>query len=180
MPPSDKTSYKIPTRAAKKTAQTKSRKRDVDLAMERITDALFPVWPGERNPWVIARHFALSPRGLDLMEDEWLRMDLEDFVARTRDWWVKRHVWVHHALYRAPGPPVSKSTKRIGLLHRQWCKKHGADPKEPVKKECLMDIIQVLYPNREQSPEKRRHAIEEGVRDAIKTARRSPRNSLNF
>jgi hypothetical protein len=92
MAPSDELSDKIPTRTAKKPAQTKSREVDVpklaefaalaspeDRAeaqpnsahVERLMDAFLPIWPGKRNSWEIARHFALSRRGLDLTKEEW-------------------------------------------------------------------------------------------------------------
>jgi hypothetical protein len=195
--------YKTRTEPAEKTARTKARDVDVpnlaefaaraspedraeaqqnSAGLERLMDALFPIWPGKRNSWEIARHFALSRRGLDLTEEEWRMIDFPYFVARVREWWkleVKRKaVWVEHALraLRQPsGRPRGVSVKIIRGLHRHWCEANGVDPKGRIEKACLVDISAGLFLEWEKGDPQKRHAIEERVRLAIKSARKSSR-----
>jgi len=198
MVPSDKQSYKFPTRPAKKTAQAKSRKRDVDLDMEQIIDALFPIWTEKRDPWEIAGHFALSPWGLKCSKEEWLMMDLPEFVARARKWVKDRAIWANHALSKydtperprgerkligdleharqalpkARGRPIDQETWDIYRTFLDWCRENYAYPHGRIPKQFMMDNIEVLYPGWTDSSYKGRHAIEQGVRNAIKSARK--------
>jgi len=76
MAPSDNSSYKIPTRSARKPAsrevdfvidlppetvaamETAARQLATDL--DRVLDAACPIWPGERKRYAMARYFSLD------------------------------------------------------------------------------------------------------------------------
>jgi hypothetical protein len=197
MAPPDKTSYKIPTRAAKKLAQPKpdlpnplaqrrhsafvmERTRRATVLVEQVIDSVYPLSaPGARDSHAMFKQFSLDPRGLDLTEAQWRAMDWSERLENSRDW-LKTHAErvrkARSALSAAlPGRPIEPKTRSICRMFLDWCRDHNVDPKKPVQNKCLAEISPKFYPEEwEQYSDKRAHnKIQEKVRSRIEAARDS-------
>jgi hypothetical protein len=155
--------------------------RRVAADLKRVLDAACPIWPGERKLHVLFKHFSLDPLGLDLTETKWQTMDWLEWFDRSREWLERHANETRQVLPKAPGRPIDLKTRDIYRRYLEWCRKKCLNPLSGrIPKECLIDIIPLCYPEWSHSPEKQQRAIEEGVRLAIKTARKSLRISLNY